>query len=83
MEVSLLQQGSGLMLYGMGTVFVFLSALVLCVNAMSYIILTFFPETEVKVQTRAAVGKASAAVIDPRHLAVIKAALEKHRSRKS
>ena len=43
METSLLNQGLQLMLVGMGTVFVFLSVLVLAVSLMSRIVLRFAP----------------------------------------
>jgi oxaloacetate decarboxylase gamma subunit len=72
---SLFEQGLSLMIYGMGTVIIFLSILVLLTALMSTILTRWFPEAKDKpVQS-------AQADIDPRIIAVIQAAIDKHRSR--
>ena len=44
MTGNLLDQGIALMLYGMGTVFLFLILLIVATNIMSWIVLRFFPD---------------------------------------
>jgi oxaloacetate decarboxylase gamma subunit len=44
METELVNEGFKFMLLGMGSVFIFLSVLIVVMNIMSKIILTFFPE---------------------------------------
>jgi oxaloacetate decarboxylase gamma subunit len=72
---TLIDQGLELMLFGMGTVVVFLSLLVLVTSAMSALIERFAPLPPV-VETAA-----TATTEDPLLLAVITAAIKKHRSR--
>ncbi len=75
MEAGLFEQGLELMLYGMGTVVAFLTLLVFATGLMSAVITHYFPvEAEVD-ETRAA-----APVADTTLLAVITAAIHKHRS---
>lgn len=45
-DPSLIEQGLGLMLYGMGTVILFLSLLVLAVRLMSFAVRRWLPEPE-------------------------------------
>lgn len=66
------------MLFGMGTVFVFLSLLVLATLLMSAVIRKWLPEQE--APTISAKGHQSTDV-DPRIVRVIEAALAKHRQR--
>lgn len=78
-QEALLQQGLDLTLYGMGTVFVFLSLLVVCTMIMSAIVDRFFHETQsdlVAVPARPA-GKSE---VSPQILAVIQAAIHEHRA---
>lgn len=46
MTDNLLDQGASLMLYGMGTVFMFLSLLIAATHVMSWAVQRFFPETQ-------------------------------------
>jgi oxaloacetate decarboxylase gamma subunit len=77
----LFQQGVQLMIYGMGTVFVFLAVLVLVTVSMSYIVNRFFPDVtpaaEPKTQTP---QQASTGPDDSTLLAVISAAIHQYRS---
>ena len=66
--------GLNLMLYGMGTVFVFLALLVVCTNVMSALVLRFYPEALVEPSP-----VKSQKVHDPRIIAVIEAAIAEHR----
>ena len=65
METHLLDQGLELMLAGMGTVFVFLTLLVFATRLMSRIVLRF--------------DKRSSADVTDEELAVISAAIARHR----
>ncbi len=76
MNGDLINQGLELMLFGMGTVIVFLTLLVFATSAMSALMRRFAPEPEpVPV---AAPGAAN----DPQLIAVITAAIKQHRSRR-
>ena len=83
MRGDIVDQGIELMLYGMGTVVVFLTLLIATVSLMSWFLGRFFPEAEVPV---ARAGQASAAVSsksgDLPLVAVITAAVHRHRSGK-
>ena len=82
MSSSLIDQGFNLMLFGMGTVFVFLTILIFATGAMSKIITRYFPEKVVVETPRkkkaAALGANSVA---PATLKIIQAAIEQHRNR--
>ncbi len=78
MEPSLIDQGVELMLFGMGTVVVFLTLLVIATSVMSTLLSRYAPAPEV-ADVDAAVAPASA---DATLLAVISAAIHKHRSRR-
>ena len=82
MSSSLIDQGFELMLFGMGTVFVFLTILIFATTGMSKIITRYFPEKIVVAAPRkkksAALGSTS---VTPATLKIIKAAIEKHRNR--
>ena len=67
MDGSLLQQGTTLMLVGMGTVFVFLTMLVVAVTGMAKLAARFKKEPDV------------GAGIQPDEVAAITAAIAKHR----
>ncbi len=73
MEPSLIEQGVELMLFGMGTVIVFLTLLVFATSAMSALVLRFSPPAEPPASPPP--------VKDGTLLAVIAAAIHKHRSR--
>ncbi|MCY4044796.1 MAG: OadG family protein [Cellvibrionales bacterium] len=82
MQNELIQQGISLMLYGMGTVFVFLAILVLVTFSMSAIVKRFFPEVESLTPATNSINPGTAAqpqAVDPKRLAVISAAIKKHR----
>ena len=74
----LIEQGLDLMLYGMGTVFVFLTLLVFVTALMSAVIQRWIPDREIETS---ASPKASSDV-DARIVAIIQAALTKHRCRR-
>ncbi len=65
------------MLFGMGTVIVFLTLLVFATTGMSALIQRYFPEPEPAAATTTA-----ARTDDPILLAVITAAIKQHRSRR-
>lgn len=75
MQEDIIQQGVDLMLYGMGTVFTFLTLLVIITGIMSSVVTRFFPEAEKPL------APAPAGQVDARTMAVIKAAIEQHRKR--
>ena len=82
MSTPLWQQGFELMLYGMGTVFLFLAVLVLTTMAMSAFVQRFLPREEVVMPRQRQRRGPSAAVAaeDNRPLmAVISAAIHRHR----
>lgn len=77
MQTSLLERGIELALIGMGTVFVFLTVLVLATLLMSWLIHRFTPEA---VATPVVVGRQR--VDDAEVVAVIGAAIRHHRARR-
>ncbi len=79
MQENILDQGVDLMLYGMGTVFVFLTVLVIATTIMSALVQRFFPQAPEPV--RAASIAAPAGVNDPKLIAIIKAAIDQHRAK--
>lgn len=80
MEPSLVSQGTELMLYGMGTVFVFLTILVMATTLMSSLVQRFFKAPPPAPAARPA-APGPAAHQDDTLIAVISAAIQKHRSR--
>ena len=72
-----MQQGTELMLYGMGTVFIFLTLLVLLTTVMSSLIQRFVKPEPVAAPKPAA--PTSAPQNDPVLLEVIKQAIKQHR----
>lgn len=81
MESSLIDRGLDLMLFGMGTVFVFLTVLIFATTAMSAVITRWFPE---KIVETAAPRKATpvlGAAVAPNTLKILQAAIDKHRNR--
>lgn len=77
MQSNIVAQGVELMVYGMGTVVVFLALLVVITTAMSALVGRYFAESQPPPDT----GTGPAAD-DPELLAVITAALHQHRSEK-
>ena len=85
MQGDIVAQGVELMLYGMGTVILFLATLVLATTGMSGFITRYFPQPEpppVAARERSA-GEAAAAELDPGVVAVITAAIHQHRDNQS
>lgn len=79
---NLLWEGLNLMAIGMGAVFVFLILLIFATNLMSSVINRFFPEPELPVPAPINnTGDQPAAVEQTQLLAVITAAIYKHRAR--
>jgi oxaloacetate decarboxylase gamma subunit len=82
MQMTLFEQALDLLIFGMGTVFVFLALLVVAVNMMSRFIDTYFPEAVVE-EAPAPKRKMTSDAIDPTTLAVIQAAIRQHRDKQS
>tara|TARA_R110000787_G_scaffold38998_21_gene97923 strand:- start:3267 stop:3500 length:234 start_codon:yes stop_codon:yes gene_type:complete len=77
MQESLIQQGVDMMLYGMGTVFIFLIVLVLAISLMSRLVAKFSPAAPL-VPVKAA---ETAEPVDALTAKIIQAAIAKHRAR--
>lgn len=82
MQATLLEQALDLLIFGMGTVFVFLALLVIAVNMMSRFIETYFPEAVIE-ETQVTKRKPGNDAIDQTTLAVIQAAIRQHRDKQS
>lgn len=80
MNETLLQQGLDLLIFGMGTVFLFLTILVICTVLMSWTIGRLLPEAPEPVIPP---PSADGAGVSARTRAVIQAAIHKHRARRS
>ena len=83
MQGSIVDQGVELMLFGMGTVLVFLSVLVVSITLMSWILRRYFPEAEVPPTVVPFSGTLGVTPSDANLVAVISAAIHRHRSKKS
>ncbi len=88
MQGSIVNQGVELMLFGMGTVLVFLTVLVLAITLMSWVLKRYFPVLETAPEANHSKGAAAApattfAAGDATLVAVISAALHQHRSKHS
>ena len=73
----LIEQGVDLMLYGMGTVFVFLTLLVIITTLMSAVVQRWLPGDEMTPSSSKTESN-----VDARIVAIIEAALAKHRCRR-
>lgn len=82
MQSTLLEQALDLLIFGMGTVFVFLALLVVAINLMSRFMGTYFPDAIVP-EPFAPKPKAPTDTIDNTTLAVIQAAIRQHRDKQS
>ena len=80
MQDSLINQGLELMLFGMGTVVVFLTLLVCATAGMSALVRRYTPEPQPQPTPA---GPAAADGLDPALVAAITAAIKIHRSRRS
>ncbi|WP_323816364.1 OadG family protein [Cellvibrio sp. NN19] len=81
MQSTLFEQALDLLVFGMGTVFIFLAILVVAINLMSRFVSTFFPEAiavEPMHQPKSTNDKAD---IDSTTLAAIQAAIHQHREK--
>lgn len=74
----LFTQGLNLMMYGMGIVAVFLTVLVILTTLMCRLLMRWFPEAD----KTATLDKQDDNDIDPHIVAVIQAAIDKHRTRR-
>jgi oxaloacetate decarboxylase gamma subunit len=77
MDSTLIAQGLDLMLYGMGTVFTFLTLLVGITTLMSMVVNKLV--VEVEEAPAAPVQTSAAATVEPRIAKVIQAAIDQHR----
>ncbi|GAA0411711.1 hypothetical protein GCM10009133_20170 [Cocleimonas flava] len=83
MDNSLIEQGFNLMLFGMGTVFIFLTILIFATAGMSKTILRWFPEKIIEPPTpKKRATAASGASIAPATLKILQAAIDQHRKGK-
>ena len=82
MQGDIIAQGTELMLYGMGTVLVFLALLVVATTCMSAFITRYFPQPEPPPVTarQRRPGSTDSAELDAGVVAVITAAIHQHRS---
>ncbi|WOJ94605.1 OadG family protein [Congregibacter variabilis] len=81
MSANLLSQGLELLVYGMGTVVVFLTLLVFATRLMSLFIQRFFPEPLLATPRRSARPPQASSAPSPELLAAIAAAVHQHRGR--
>ncbi len=79
MQEQLIAQGLDLMLFGMGSVFVFLAVLVVATMLMSKLIVKYCPVEATPVLANTD-GK-PVVVTDKKLLAIVQAAIEQHRKR--
>ena len=84
MQGDIVAQGIELMLYGMGTVILFLALLVVMTTLMSRCVSYYFPESESSAEAamRKLRGSAQPPADDPNLVAVISAAIHQHRANK-
>lgn len=80
MQATLLDQALDLLIFGMGTVFVFLALLVVAVNLMSRFMETYFPDAIVP-DAPTPKSKPGNDTVDATTLAVIQAAIRQHRDK--
>ncbi len=81
MQSTLLEQALELLVFGMGTVFVFLIMLVIAVNLMSRFIETFFPEPATPEQHPPFAEHKNDDLPNPHTIAAIQAAIHQHRAK--
>lgn len=83
MQDSILQEGIDLMLFGMGTVFLFLTLLVIATAIMSAIIRRYFPDAVLlQKMVPSAPESSTTPANDPKLIAIIQAAIDQHRGKK-
>jgi oxaloacetate decarboxylase gamma subunit len=79
MDASLISQGLDLMLYGMGTVFIFLTLLVGLTALMSRSVMRFSREEPAAAEVSSINHQIHDSVVDKRIVKVIQAAIDQHR----
>jgi oxaloacetate decarboxylase gamma subunit len=77
MDALLISQGLDLMLYGMGTVFTFLTLLVGLTSLMSRAVMRFSPEEAIEPEVTT--HQIHSAIVDKKIVKVIQAAIDQHR----
>jgi oxaloacetate decarboxylase gamma subunit len=83
MQDDIVAQGVELMLYGMGTVVLFLGLLIIVTTAMSRLLARHFPESEpVPVASGLRSRSPAPGGEDPNLVAAISAAIHQHRARR-
>ncbi|MBM96590.1 MAG: oxaloacetate decarboxylase [Oceanospirillaceae bacterium] len=80
-EPGLVTQGLELMIFGMATVFVFLTMLVFITDQMSKLVSKYAPEEEVVAAPKPVAAAPQTQGVDPQLLKVLSAAVKEHRSR--
>ena len=85
MQDNVFQQGVDLMLFGMGTVFVFLTVLIFATSAMSAVVTKWFPEKPPEPSKNRTTGFAplTGAPVTTATLRILQAAVDEHRQRNS
>lgn len=78
MQESLLSQGIDLMVYGMGTVYVFLIILIIVTSIISKVLNRFFPTPVASPKP----AKAQIEAVEPQVLSAIQAAIAQHRAKR-
>ncbi len=81
MDNSLIEQGFNLMLFGMGTVFIFLTLLIFATSTMSKVIARFFPDKIITPPAPKKKAPLAAATVGPMTLKIIQGAINQHRKR--
>lgn len=79
MQMTLLEQALQLLIFGMGTVYIFLILLVVAINLMSRLIETHFPDPVIPENPTPKPRETSP--VDTTTLAVIHAAIRQHREK--
>ena len=82
MQEGIVAQGVELMLYGMGTVVLFLTLLIVATTAMSRLLARYFPEAEPVPAQPGHRAVTTPAGQDPNLVAAITAAIHQHRNRR-
>lgn len=81
MDGDIVEQGVELMLFGMGTVVIFLTLLIIVTSTMSWVLDRYFPdEVEALIMSTGPTPRAAQSRVPP--VAVIAAAIHQHRSKK-
>jgi len=77
MDSLLISQGLDLLLYGMGTVFTFLTLLVAITSVMSILVMKFAGDESVEVE--AGSNQIQSQLVEPRIIKIIQSAIDQHR----